>query len=258
MDEEEIREGIEQEIRAIDSTVEKVRREADTTLKNIEAAMLEIGDALLYKLEEDDKKKSAMVINASVIAKKEGDLIKGIVKLVEKLSEFVKNVYNVTYELNVIPESCVLLGRHWKYFSSVVSQSTTETNRIATLSGYNKSASKPMIRSCCRLVAVICMLERHALTKNPWIIDRNQPYNVSGQRTRKNVKEGQVRQQMVLKEVRITSQVRGSGNSKAGARSDAQSQPTAYCKEREWEEDDCTYSEASPSYWECDLWFHCK
>ena len=48
-----------------------------------------------------------------------------------------------------------------------------------------------------------------------------------------NVKEGQVRQQMLLKEVRITSQVRGSGNSKTGARSDAESQATAYCNEGE-------------------------
>ncbi len=173
MDEEDTKKGIEQDKRAIDNAVDKVRREANTALKNIEVATLEIGDALLYKLEEDDKVKSAMVINAATIVKKEDELVKNIVKLTGILSKFVKNVYDVTDELNVIPESFVLLGRHWKYHSSVVSQSATATDRVATLSGYNKSDSKPMIRSCCELIITACMLERHALTKNPWIIEPN-------------------------------------------------------------------------------------
>jgi hypothetical protein len=168
MDEEDITEDIEFDKNAIDRSVEKVEREARKALKTIDAANLEIGDALLYKLDIDDKVKSKMVVNAFTLMKKEEELVENVVELVKILSKFVKNVYRKARELNVIPESLILLGRHWKFLSSVVSQSATETNKVGALSGYNKSASKPMIRDCCRLVIAACMLERHALTKKKW------------------------------------------------------------------------------------------
>ncbi len=54
------------------------------------------------------------------------------------------------------------------------------------------------------------------------------------------------------------SQVVGSGNSKAEARSDAGSKASAYCNGGDWEEESCSYNETSPGYWQCMLWFHCK
>jgi len=168
MDEEDITEDIEFDENAIDRAVDKVIREAHKALKTVDAANLEIGDALLYKLDKDDKVKSKMVVNASTLMKKEEELVENIAELVKILSKFVKNVYRKARELNVIPESFILLGRHWKFLSSVVSLSTTEANKIAALSGYNKSASSPMIRDCCRLVIAACMLEKHALTKKKW------------------------------------------------------------------------------------------
>ena len=152
----------------IDRAVEKVEREAHKALETIDAAYLEISDALLYSLDKEDKVKSKMVVDASALMKKEEELVKNIVELVKILSKFVKNVYRKAYQLNVIPESFILLGRHWNFLSSVVSQSAAETNRIAALSSYNKSASNPMIRNCCRLVIAACLLERHALTKKKW------------------------------------------------------------------------------------------
>lgn len=180
------------DIRAIEGVKDRVERYANQAFKNLDDALQKIGDALLFNVElvhngvdasQIDHAKNDMVINASILMKKEEKLVETIVELVGILCKFVKTAYEVGgLEPNVIPTSLIRMGRHWKFLFVGTSQSAMASNRLAMLSGYKKSESNPMIENCCELAISACTMGKHAITKNMWkgLPEENHPDGMIG------------------------------------------------------------------------------
>ena len=175
------------DIRAIDGVEDKVRRNHMDALNNLDDSLQKIGDALLFNVElknDDsiDHTKNKMVINASTLMKKEEELVDNIVELVKILCKFGKTAYLPGLQPDIIPTSLIRMGKHWQYLSIGILESTMAANRLAMLSEYNRSESKPMIKNCCKLVIGACMLGKNVVIKNAWEIlpENNHPDGMIG------------------------------------------------------------------------------
>ena len=175
------------DIRAIDGVEDKVRRNHMDALNNLDDSLQKIGDALLFNVElknDDsiDHTKNKMVINASTLMKKEEELVDYIVELVKILCKFGKTAYEPGYQPDIIPTSLIRMGKHWQYLSIGILESTMAANKLAMLSEYNISRSKPMIKNCCKLVIGACMLGKNAVIKNVWerLPETNHPDGMMG------------------------------------------------------------------------------
>ena len=139
------------DIRAIDGVEDKVKRNQGDAIRNLDDAMQKIGDALLFNVDlvndSVDHAKNKMVINASTLIKKEEELVDNIAKLVKFLCKFGKTAYEPGYQPDIIPTSLIRMGKHWQYLSIGILESTMAANKLAMLSEYNMSRSKPMIKN---------------------------------------------------------------------------------------------------------------
>ena len=161
--------------RTIDGVEDKINRDAHQVLINLDNTLRSIGSALLFNMDLDDvapaKKdhtKNDMVINTSTLMKNEETLVKDVVELAKKLCTFAKHTYKKLTQPDVIPTSIIRMGRHWDALSVSITQSSTATDRLAVLTGYNKSDSRPLIKGCCELVIAACELQKDATTKYTW------------------------------------------------------------------------------------------
>lgn len=165
--------SIEFEKKRIISMEQQIRRTADKTLADAVTAGLKTGDALLFNVSGTDEMRDEMVILISVQLEKEKELVEAIVEMTASLSRFLIDSYRCEgwQQPDIIPTHFNMLGTHWEYLCNGYQSCTAPAERLASLSGYNSSTSRPMIQNSADLVKEACGLEITAITKNEWTLE---------------------------------------------------------------------------------------
>ncbi|MBU7014718.1 MAG: hypothetical protein HXS52_00960 [Theionarchaea archaeon] len=162
--------SIELEINRIISIEQQIKRSFDEALKGAAAAALKTGDAVLFNMGAIDEKRDEMVVLTSTLVGKEKELLEIVIEMTEVLSRFLTDSYarEGWGQPDIIPTHFNLLGTHWEYLCNGYQGYTAPAERLANLSSYNPSASRPMIQNSADLVKEACGLEITAVTKNNW------------------------------------------------------------------------------------------
>ncbi|MBU7023387.1 MAG: hypothetical protein HXS40_04400 [Theionarchaea archaeon] len=165
--------SIELEKARIASIEQQIKRSTEKALEETTGAALKTGDALLFNVSGTDEMRDEMVVLTSVLMEKERELLEALSEMTETLSRFLIDSYGREGwgQPNIIPTHFNLLAKHWEYLCNGYQGYTTPAERLAGLSSYNPSASRPMIQNSVDLVQEVCGLEITAVTKNDWLLE---------------------------------------------------------------------------------------